>query len=717
MTLNRFHFETAAQWGTCAFVQADAGALRAAGIVQPFPAYTRTATRMSSSAAYAPAVTPAGDVLWRDDRGGLLRVTACETPPERSRAPEALASATRIVTNASGLWVLSASGRQLQRFDDETLSRTLVIELHPVTGLDIADGDRGTVLVLATGRAGAVVVRVDPAGRQLSDMTLAGGGSPQSFTYLRRTRQLVVLDGNPESRTQRLQWFASDGTPLFARSVSAWHPCFAAVSLGGDGRDRLFVAGADGAAFGARSWVLVLDAQGQLLGDVPIEPADLPVTGVVGARRWLFVSGARGLLRFESADEVPEDAGELRAAVLTPMLTAPDRDDRRRWLRIEATADLPEGTTLEIACAHTDGDDSRNRLARLADDASASAAERIAALLDEGEIWQTTTVFHGRAASASAVGDPLSAPLFGVADRYVWVLVTLRAAPGARLPKLRTLDVVYPGRTLMEHLPAVFQREEERPGSFFRSLVGVLEETTQGLDARIAGMSRGLRVETASGPWLDFVAGWLGVPWDEAMSLAQKRCVLGHAASLTRHRGTRAGLETLLECLFPTPAASRPRYRLTDATADVGFARVGGGACVGSALPAMLGGRTPWSTELGRDSVVGRMRLPCPTEVADGVRHLVGQVVVDVGLAAEERRLAEPWLEPVLRDMVPLGVRLRLRWVPMQALRGRRLDGTLTVDGAPAAELGTGAVTGLARLPERPVRLSAAGPTLGTRLR
>jgi hypothetical protein len=67
--------------------------------------------------------------------------------------------------------------------------------------------------------------------------------------------------------------------------------------------------------------------------------------------------------------------------------------------------------------------------------------------------------------------------------------------------------------------------------------------------------------------------------------------------------------------------------------------------------------------------------------------------------------------------MVPLTARVELRWVTPQALRADRLDGTLTLDAPPTPHLGTDAVTGITRLPERPPRLSASGASMGTRLR
>jgi phage tail-like protein len=274
----------------------------------------------------------------------------------------------------------------------------------------------------------------------------------------------------------------------------------------------------------------------------------------------------------------------------------------------------------------------------------------------------------------------------------MWVGVTLGAGPGARLPRLLELNVLRPGRTLMEHLPSIYQREEGRPDSFLRGLVGVLETTTQDLDGRIGRMGSLIHPDTAPGEWLDFVARWLGLPWDDAMSLDQKREIVSRAEDLTRARGTRDALETLLDALAP----GERRFRVTDVTADLGFATVGGSDCPGSALPAILGG---WPRQ-----VLGRMHLP---RAGDHVTSGLGGVVrVEVGADAEQRRDWEPWLASVVSQALPITARLQLVWTSLHALRPPRSDETTTLQGPPAPHLGTDAITGLARLPHGDVRLS-----------
>ena len=110
------------------------------------------------------------------------------------------------------------------------------------------------------------------------------------------------------------------------------------------------------------------------------------------------------------------------------------------------------------------------------------------------------------------------------------------------------------------------------------------------------------------------------------------------------------------------------------------------------------------------------MRLPCAGQVDDGVRQLVGFVRVDLAATSEERQAWEPWLPALIKEMVPITARLQLQWVGPLALRGNRLDGSLVLQGPPTPHLGSDAVTGVARLPERGGRITSTGADIGTRL-
>jgi len=706
-----YRFGTAAQWSACLFDRVDQESSGTQAALRPIAPFEQTARLYASPGAHAPAATRAGEILWHDDTGVLHRLTACEDEPEACPAPYAIARAPRLVSSSNGLWVVGESQSSLERYEEDTRTRLSSVDIPGARVIDIAGDGYDLLFALVEPAGVSQAVRVDCSGRIVATVTFEGVSHAKAFVFLRRSKRFVVLAGDPHPR---LYWFPPEGgAALVSVPVGALHPCFSASALGTDSRSRVFLAGLDGAALGGKAFVLIFDGDGASVGEVPLDARDSPANGVTATRDSLLVTGSRGLLRYSVAQIVPNGMAEVRCSLITPMLRSPDTEERRRWLRIEVTGGVPDGAALEISYAATADPAIRDRLVAIAADRSLPASHRVQKLLREPGIWRTPIPFHGSGASPDESAAKLAAPLFDVREPYIWVCITLSATAGGSLPSLNRLAVLYPVRTLMENLPAIYRRAEAQPGSFLRSLVGVLESTTQDLDERIAALGSHVHPSTATRPWLDFVARWLGLPWDDALDNERKKRIVARASELARGRGTRAGLETLLECLLPgTPR----RFRVTDATADFGFAIVGGEGCRGGALPALLAGRTQWSAELDSSAVLGRMRLPCEGQIDDGARQIAGRIWVDVAASGEERRLWEPWLSALIDEMVPLTARVQLRWVSARMLRAARLDGSLVLEAPPTPHLGSDAVTGIARLPERGSRITATGADIGTRL-
>jgi phage tail-like protein len=707
--LKSYRFATEAQWNSCAFVQVDRESLSKHNQIRPFAPYERPGTLLGSSGAYAPAITRAGEIFWRDNHCAIHRLTSCDYAPNEFYAAGSLGRAKRIVPTTSGLWVITSHPDVVELFEDETWTRLATVKIQDAKMVDIA-GDGDTVWVLIQRQGCWHAVQVDACGHEVRTINFTGISKAVSFVFLKRSKRFVVLGGG---QYQKLYWFDSNGRELFNLQVGTLHLCFTADALGSDSSERVFLAGADDER---RSFVLILDAEGNPVGDVLLDAKDAPVTGIAGNRDSLLITGPRGLTRFSVAEVVPVGAEHVECTLITPRLLSPDREDKRRWLRVEAKATLPEGSTLEISWTATNDEVvPPYGLKTLASDESVPAKQLVASVLSEPGVSRGQTLFAGVAGPTKENEEALfTAKLFDVKKRYLRVCVTLSAASGARLPVLSELNVIYPGRTLMEDLPSIYQREEDQPDSFLRALVGVLETTTQGLDRRIGSLGSYISPATTTEPWLDFIARWLGVPWDDALTLVQKRAVIMRASEIAKGRGTRAGLEALLGTLFP---GSPPRFRVKDVTADFGFAVVGGDSVAGSALPAMLGGYTRWRPELNANAVLGRTRLPCANQLEDGVWQLAGRVQVEVVATATERAAWQLWLLALITQMVPLTARVDLRWVSKRALRSGRLDGTMELESPPEAKLGTDAITGLALLPERGGRLSKCGAPMGTRLR
>lgn len=698
-----YRFATPAQWRAGLLIGFDCEALDAYAGVRPYAPYGSPGQLFATPGAFAPAAAPNGEALWRDDNGCLHRLPGEDEKPITSVAPATIGRAQRIVATRRYLWV--ASPNSLQCFDREQLSRRLVVETGEARVLDLAGDGQDGVWVLTETARGPRCLHVDCAGERCESFMLDGIAAPVQLTYLGKLKRLVVL---PADGTE-LVWLTPDGSMQFRVAIGGIRPCFTVTDLGSDGRSHVVVAGLDHGAFGAGASVIVVDGDGNPLGRVDLAE---PATGVNATRHELLVATANGLLRFPTAGSRP--TGTITCIFLTPPLQSPLSVQSRRWLRIEALATLPAGTTLEFSYAASDDPQVRDQAQRIAHDSSLSNAQRLDRLRTLLGDW-TPLAFHGDAKVSAKADVSIAAPLFDVRKLYLWISVTLIATPGAELPVLRELNVLYPGRTLMEHLPALYQRAEAEPGNFLRALVGVIESTTQALDRRIAAMGSLIHPQTAPVEWLDYVARWLGLPWDDSLDEAQKRRLLGRAHEIAAKRGTRSGLEALLECLIP---GSPRRYRLTDFTADYGFATVGGTNCRGSRLPAMLGGLSSSGLVLSRKAILGQGRLPCQGDSDDGVSPLTGQIQIDVMATANEQRAWEPWLNDLLAAVIPATTRVRLRWLGVAAcLHHDRLDDALALEPAPAPHLGTDAVIGLARLPAgRGLELPAEGLDLGRRL-
>ena len=714
-----FRFATDAQWNACFFIGADRRSSGGGGSIRSFRPFGRPVKLHESGGAHAPVITQTGEILWVDDRNFMHRLSGCSDVPETFPSPFGVPCSTenapdertfRVVATAGGLWVAGRSSDSISVYEEGTLTRLLTVDLPGTPVIDIAsDSDRCLLALVRRGKS-HVVIRVGLSGRTEDLVEFEDVSDAKAFAYLSESKRFVLLAG----KYPRLYWFSEKGgRAFFGLSVPAMRPCFSATALGSNTLDTIFLAGVEESGCGGKGHALLFDGDGNSLGDVPVDSSDLPVTGVASNRDSFFITGPRGIVRFDVAEVVPESAEPVSTTVMTPSLFSPDRQDGRRWLRVEATAKLPKGSSIEIAWVATKTPPT-NPATSFRDNVI-RVSELVSNVLNAPDVVRGITSFVGADDSDETVARTLAAPLFELRKPYLRIFITLTAASGSRLPELSELNVFYPGRTLMENLPSIFQRDESRPNSFLRSLVGVLETTTQGLDANIGSMGSNIHPATAPEAWLDFTARWLGLPWDDTLNVTQKRAIVSNASQLAEKRGTRAGLETLLEALIPgTPR----RFRITDATADFGFAVVGGNACTGSTLPAMLGGQTGWGPELGSRTVLGRMHLLSPGQpVDDGSSQLTGNIQVEVAASAAERKAWEPWLLSLITEMVPLTGRVKLRWMTKHALRTGILDDNLKIESAPVPRLGTDAITNLARLPEGGTRISATGASIETTLR
>lgn len=698
MTASRYRFATRAQWEAGLASRIEPGT---AGTLAPTATWSRNPERWAMAAGAA-ALAPDGAATWIATSSPsatqrLLVLADDDTAPIAAAAPAAVAAARHLVAGRRQLWTTDGQPLLLA-WQREGIALRLRVPLAVDQVVDLAaDGDDG-VWVLARVASHDMAVHVDCAGHEVARHAL-GTESARGLACILRGDALVLL----EACGARLSWVdLRTSSRRFTASLHGARLC-ADASVVTASRERVVVGGVSRAPDSEGAWIATFDAHGDLLDVVDTDqpPVDLAV-----GRATLIVTSSHAVLRYRLARAASN--GERQAVMLTPALESPPAEGRAPWLRAEAIATLPAGTSVEIAWAGTDDPQQKRRADALLHDAGQAPQLRWHRLREELAFSQP--LVFGADPGAGAGPMTCALPLHDVRTRWIWIAVTLVAAPGAERPALHSLEVAHPDESLMQSLPAVYRRQAAQPGDFLRSLVGLLETTTQGLDRRIAGLGQLLDPARADEAWLDAIAGWLGLPWDESLPIDAKRALLSAAETLQSARGTRRGLEALLAAVLPPR-----RARVVDLLADHGFARLG---CRDAPLrlPAMLGGLAPGWLVLGRKARLGRGRLG-PDGAIDCGARFAGIVVVELAATSTERR-AWSWLRPLLEQFMPLTARLQLRWIPPRAAAPDGvLHAGLTLESELTSRLGDEAVVGSMRLPvDRVMPLDATGPTPGFRL-
>jgi phage tail-like protein len=689
-----YRFATAAQWASGIFARARLGA---DGSASPYPPHAATARAFPlRGGARAPAFGYDGNAWWRGAQGSLFRLDPGAGAPVEITAPDALARARRMATGRRVAWVAGRAAATLSCYslDDLGHIRDAAIDGEVI---DLADDGRNGAWVLARRKGAPLLLHVDCSGRQVAHLPLPGAlREPGAMVWLRKASRFVLLaEGG-----QTLWFLGPDGAPAQAPlPLATLRPCLRATQLGSDGRGLIVLGGRDHDAYGGQWRAIVADAFGDVLDQVAV---GAPVTGVSAHGEQLLVATERGAELYGAAQGNGAGTG-ASLEFLTPALHSPDAEDAHCWLRAELSAGLPRGTLLSLESVGTSQPALRDEATRIARDPNLPPQVRQAQLDRLLGPWSEPLLFTG-----SADGDEpqtLAAPLFQQRHRYLWLRLRLTAPPGAALPRLSELRVLYPDMSLMQQLPAIFRRDDQ-PHDFLRSLVGVLETTTQDLDRKIGSIGSLLHPQSASGKWLDFVARWLGLPWDDGLDEGSKRRLLLAGHRILALRGTRAGLEALLASLFPDQP---PIYRIRDFSTETRPAMLGGGARAGSALPALLGGLPRHSAVLGRKAILGQLRLPCEPDAACAAQPWEGLVRIDMRASQQERAAWEPWLAALVDAVMPLSARASLRWRPPQPASGVLGEDT-RLDAPGNTTLGSNAILGDTRLaPDRPITLSESG--------
>ncbi|MER9247611.1 phage tail protein [Mesorhizobium sp. M0590] len=626
-----------------------------------------------------------GDIGWMDESDQISGPDWID---------EIVEASPRLVLDRHRAWAFDA--RTLRRYDRETFqsARTITLdELHRldepalIAIVDIApDGKDGIWLLVATADRHELL-HLDCRDCLVSRRTVSNAaGVPGQIGILGRGTTIVLLS----TRGERLSFVcAKTGSVMRDLSMEQLSPGWTATRLATDGRGRI---GLGCEQEDESKWqFLLLDAAGELLQpafedlfrDAAAPRVDLVPSDFALGPATVWFATKRGLWRLAGAEET----AATTAWLMTPRLMSPV-GERRGWSRAELMMDLPEGVSIEVSYASTDDANLAGQVLAVSNDTGLTVAQRhelIWRLLDDGDTLNRTFAMAGPAGK----GGPIAVPLFGTQDQWFWLRLRLDVPASARSPRLTELRVLYPEISLMERLPAMFNGPDNDPGGVLRRLVGVIETTTQGIDAAVRNIGRQLDAIHAPDAWLDYLGRWFDLPWHDALPSETKRALLGVTGALVNQRGTRDGLATLLEHLLGKNAI----IEITDMTVDYTPMRLGGPRTKGAAIPALLAGRRGADLKLGRKATVGSLRLPCAAPDDNPLATIVPTLRISVDAPMNTKRALAPLLPVVLEQFVPLGLRIAIRWTALpNTMFGE--DGNLVLDAEGPGGLGENSVIG-----------------------
>jgi phage tail-like protein len=666
--LNTVRFVSPEHWtlglGKRAAIDADG--------VTPLRPLARTGRVITTTGgASAPAIGPDGTLYWLGGDGQLAWLMPDAASPCRMPAPD-VARSTRLVAGRSWLWTAAPGGTSLARYDTRDLRQDdAMLPAAPGPIVDMTGDGHDGVWVLTkdclwhvTGKGNAEMPVPVPR---------------QALGVARLGSQLVMLVADADA----LVFVHASAPGQATRTVAIRTAGFVARRIDSDNRSRIFLTGTPAAT------VLWLDAHGGLVQTLQAAPFN----GAAARLGAVWLTGANGLTEYAGTPASASDAG-ADATYWSPRLHSPDTGALRGWLRAELSVHLPRGSTMTVSVMSTGDKNLADAVQALSHDTNRSPADRqdsMASLLQAGT--RTACVF----AASGEDAQQCAVPMFDHSGPWLWISITLTAAPDGALSGLRELRVLYPDISLMQHLPAIFHGDVTArtphtgdPGGVLRRLVGVLETTTQELDRTIGALARNFQPLTAPGPWLNYMARWFDLPWHDALPEATRRKLLAHGEELLSKRGTRAGLKLLLSVL-----TARARVRIADHNVDHGLLILGGGGRAGIALPSVIGGLPAHAAVLSCRTLLGQARLGCNGDAPSATARFVDLIRVEISMHAAQRAALAHLLPALLQAMVPAGMRVIVRWRPAQAGAG---TGDITLDDPDVRRLAQDSALGLIRL-------------------
>lgn len=307
--------------------------------------------------------------------------------------------------------------------------------------------------------------------------------------------------------------------------------------------------------------------------------------------------------------------------------------DQCRWGRVLVEACVPAGTSLRLYAFSADEPTATDPIPGAPTSLEAPALS-LAAWAQRGPDAQPLVLDTSARPLAPAPAEGFAwfdAPVPAGPGRHLWLVFEF-AGTRSKSPRLRQVQVEYPGHGLLQQLPRTLWRDEASRDFLFRLLMPVAamldewsavgQERHRLLDARIT--------PAQALPWL---AGFVGLVLDPCWPEAAQRRLVGAAARLFRTRGTLDSLREMIELLTDTQVLVVEQFRLRgggvigNPESIASQAVLGGGYRVGGMIGELQPGPLEGAPEVNFDDFAHRFTVTIVARLSpeqlDRVRRLI----------------------------------------------------------------------------------------------
>ena len=689
-------YDTPEQWGagwSAGLRRGTGGGLQTPGALS----VERLSGTTSEDGGALLARDPAGRLLWLRQDGTLLRLANGARVTVARLAADMAADAVRLLWGQRTGWIVAAG--QLFRIDTGSGAATGTFSSphwHVVDAVaDECDGVVAVEIRRTTSQEADAPdevrlrrIRADgPVHPGPVRHPIMRGHDLRAARRLDHGRALLVISA-PDKGAWSVLALSLDGaaTDLGRFPGDGEEVPGGPLALSGDG--RLTLAGPD------RRSVFAVDA-GRIEPGEPLEPQDAfgPVRDLIDDGEALVVATAAGLFTLRRN---PESAPARHASWVSPVMRSPI-GDRRGWQRADLVATLPKGAEITIA-ARGFGAPSA---AVAASEAFREGSQRI---LDDA-YWAGAGLSLHRGTGRQ---ERLRHYLGEIDEEYLLLRITVSVPACRGAARLDRLRVLYPNRSLIEMMPAIYRAGDQSERQVRRALAG-LQAMIDEIDDTISDATRRLDPDRSDALWTGFLLHWLGHGALARLPLPDRRGVLKALPGIMARRGTEAGLARLLDVLAPgaysiEDAAAGPADWLLSGACDPAAAQLGRTTRAGHTDPDPLRlGRCHGSAATALGSY--RLGRGCGGETTQGCSSAV--TVRFFGGADLETRLA-PFLDPIRRLLAPAHTRLNFVFGDHRPEAGLATGpdaprlGTMTLDTGGSRSLGDWALPGHDTGPDHP---------------